>query len=107
MLDLDFRTMAVTRGNMTVHLTGKEYAILALLAARPGLTTSKEMILNHLYGGVNEPEIKIIDIFVCRLRRKLRNVSNGADYIETVWGRGYVFAEPRESVDVKTRRIRA
>jgi two-component system cell cycle response regulator CtrA len=107
MLKYDYRTQAVTRGNMTVHLTGKEYAILALLAARPGLTTSKEMILNRLYGGVNEPEIKIIDIFVCRLRRKLRNVSGGADYIETVWGRGYVFAEPRESVNAQVRRVRA
>ena len=69
MLKLDPHTTTVTVGTIDVHLTGKEYAILELLLQRPGLTTSKEMILNHLYGGVNEPEIKIIDIFICKLRK--------------------------------------
>jgi two-component system cell cycle response regulator CtrA len=54
------------------------------------------MFLNHLYGGMDEPEIKIIDVFMCKLRRKLADASNGKDYIETVWGRGYVLREPHE-----------
>lgn len=77
-----------------VHLTGKEYGILELLALRKGSTLTKEQFLNHLYGGMDEPEQKIIDVFVCKLRKKLQDASGGANYIETVWGRGYVLRDP-------------
>jgi two-component system cell cycle response regulator CtrA len=80
-----------------VHLTGKEYQILELLALRKGTTLTKEMFLNHLYGGMDEPELKIIDVFICKLRKKLANASNGGNYIETVWGRGYVAREPYDA----------
>jgi two-component system, cell cycle response regulator CtrA len=80
-----------------VHLTGKEYQILEILALRKGTTLSKEMFLNHLYGGMDEPELKIIDVFICKLRKKLANASGGRDYIETVWGRGYMLREPSEA----------
>ena len=83
------------RGNR-VHLTGKEYQILELLARRKGATLTKEMFLNHLYGGMDEPELKIIDVFICKLRKKLTSASRGKDYIETVWGRGYVLRESTE-----------
>jgi two-component system cell cycle response regulator CtrA len=79
-----------------VHLTGKEYQMLELLSLRKGMTLTKEMFLNHLYGGMDEPEIKIIDVFICKLRKKLADASHGKDYIETVWGRGYVLREPYE-----------
>jgi two-component system, cell cycle response regulator CtrA len=78
-----------------LHLTAKEYQILALLALRTGSTLTKEMFLNHLYGGLDdEPDAKIIDVFICKLRKKLANASGGQDYIETVWGRGYALREP-------------
>ena len=78
-----------------LHLTAKEYQILALLALRVGSTLTKETFLNHLYGGLDdEPEAKIIDVFICKLRKKLVNASGGQDYIETIWGRGYVLREP-------------
>ncbi len=77
-----------------VHLTGKEYGILELLALRKGSTLTKEQFLNHLYGGMDEPEQKIIDVFVCKLRKKLQDASGGSNYIETVWGRGYVLRDP-------------
>ena len=78
-----------------LHLTAKEYQILALLALRIGSTLTKEMFLNHLYGGLDdEPDAKIIDVFICTLRKKLANASGGQDYIETVWGRGYALREP-------------
>ena len=64
--------------------------MLELLSLRKGMTISKEMFLNHLYGGMDEPELKIIDVFMCKLRKKLANASGGKNYIETVWGRGYV-----------------
>jgi two-component system, cell cycle response regulator CtrA len=64
------------------------------LAIRKGATLSKEVFLNHLYGGMEEPEFKIIDVFVCKLRKKLSDALNGENYIETVWGRGYVLREP-------------
>jgi two-component system cell cycle response regulator CtrA len=65
-----------------------------LLSLRKGTTLTKEMFLNHLYGGIDEPELKIIDVFVCKLRKKLSNACAGDNYIETVWGRGYVLREP-------------
>jgi two-component system, cell cycle response regulator CtrA len=79
-----------------VHLTGKEYQMLELLALRKGMTLTKEMFLNHLYGGMDEPELKIIDVFMCKLRKKLANASGGKNYVETMWGRGYVLQHPVE-----------
>ena len=76
-----------------LHLTAKEYQILELLSLRMGMTQTKDMVLNHLYGGMDEPEMKIIDVFICKLRKKLTNASGGKDYIETIWGRGYVMRE--------------
>jgi DNA-binding response OmpR family regulator len=69
-----------------------EYDILELLSLRNGVTISKEMFLNQLYGGIDEPEIKIIDVFISKLRKRLADASNGKDYI--VWGRGYMLREP-------------
>ena len=82
-----------------LHLTGKEYGILELLSLRKGTTLTKEMFLNHLYGGMDEPELKIIDVFVCKLRKKLTASTGGDSYIETVWGRGYVLRDPSEEKD--------
>jgi len=82
-----------------IHLTGKEFGILELLSLRKGTTLTKEMFLNHLYGGMDEPELKIIDVFVCKLRKKLSMACNGENYIETVWGRGYVLRDPDPSED--------
>ncbi len=92
LVNLDSR--AVTVGDQPVHLTGKEYSILELLSLRKGTTLTKEMFLNHLYGGMDEPQQKIIDVFVCKLRNKLAQATGGEHYIETVWGRGYVLREP-------------
>ncbi|MBM3467818.1 MAG: response regulator transcription factor [Alphaproteobacteria bacterium] len=90
-VNLQHRTASVD--DKPLHLTGKEYAIVELLSLRKGTTLTKEMFLNHLYGGMDEPELKIIDVFICKLRRKLAEALNGEDYIETVWGRGYVLRE--------------
>ena len=68
--------------------------MLELLSLRTTLT--KEMFLNNLYGGMDEPEMKIIDVFICKLRKKLAIGSTGKDYIETVRGRGYVLHELSE-----------
>ena len=91
-VNLDAKTVDV-QGN-TVHLTGKEYQILELLSLRKGTTLTKEMFLNHLYGGMDEPELKIIDVFICKLRKKLSEATGGQNFIETVWGRGYVLRDP-------------
>lgn len=80
-----------------IPLTSKEYAILELLAMRKGSTLTKEMFLNHLYGGLDEPELKIIDVFVCKLRKKLAKALNGDSCIETIWGRGYVLRGPQQT----------
>lgn len=91
-VNLDTRTVEIDGG--VIHLTSKEYGILELLSLRKGSTLTKEMFLNHLYGGIDEPELKIIDVFVCKLRKKLSDESGGENYIETVWGRGYVLKDP-------------
>jgi two-component system, cell cycle response regulator CtrA len=94
-VDLDRRTVEVD--GACVYLTAKEYQMLELLALRKGTTLSKEVLLSHLYGGMDEPEIKIIDVFICKLRKKLANASGGKDYIETIWGRGYAMREQAEA----------
>jgi two-component system cell cycle response regulator CtrA len=91
-VNLDTRTVEVDE--QPLHLTGKEYGILELLSLRKNTTLTKEMFLNHLYGGMDEPELKIIDVFVCKLRKKLATATGGDNYIETVWGRGYVLRDP-------------
>ncbi len=93
-VNLDAKTVSFAGRN--VHLTGKEYQIVELLAMRRGMTLTKEMFLNHLYGGMDEPELKIIDVFMCKVRKKIAAVSGGEHYIETVWGRGYVMRNPKE-----------
>ena len=91
-VNVDDKTVVI--GGQRVHLTSKEYQILELLALRRGSTITKEMFLNHLYGGMDEPEMKIVDVFICKLRKKLLVASGGTNYIETVWGRGYVLRQP-------------
>ena len=91
-VNLDARSVEVA--GKPVHLTGKEYGILELLSLRKGMTLTKEMFLSHLYSGMDEPELKIIDVFVCKLRKKLAAATGSENYIETVWGRGYVLRDP-------------
>ncbi len=91
-VNLDAKTVAAE--GKAVHLTGKEYQMLELLSLRKGTTLTKEMFLNHLYGGMDEPELKIIDVFICKLRKKLSQATDGQSFIETVWGRGYVLRDP-------------
>jgi two-component system cell cycle response regulator CtrA len=90
-VNLDAKTVEVDGSR--VHVTGKEYAMLELLSLRKGTTLTKDMFLNHLYNGIDEPEAKIIDVFICKLRKKLSLSCGGDNYIETVWGRGYVLRD--------------
>lgn len=103
-VNLDAKTVEVE--GQRVHLTGKEYAMLELLSLRKGTTLTKEMFLNHLYGGMDEPELKIIDVFICKLRKKLAAATGDDHYIETVWGRGYVLRDT-ETVSAKTVKEKA
>ncbi|KQP76727.1 two-component system response regulator [Methylobacterium sp. Leaf111] len=97
-LSLNIGAQQAMVGSDRVHLTTKEYQLLEMLALRRGSTLTKEMILSQLYGGMDEPEIKIIDVFVCKLRKKLSNASGGRNYVETVWGRGYMLSENAAAV---------
>jgi two-component system, cell cycle response regulator CtrA len=94
LVNLDSKMVEINGARL--HLTSKEYQLLELLSLRKGMTLTKEMILNHLYSGMDEPKIKIIDVFLCKLRKKLANASAGKNYIETVWGRGYILRDPDE-----------
>jgi two-component system cell cycle response regulator CtrA len=95
-LCINLDTKAVDVNGARVYLTDKEYQMLELLVLRKGTTLNKEMFLSHLYGGMDEPDMKIIDVFICKVRKKLANASGGKNYIETVWGRGYLMPEQSE-----------
>jgi two-component system cell cycle response regulator CtrA len=99
-VNLDKRVVEVDQEPL--HLTGKEYGILELLSLRKGQTLTKEQFLNHLYGGIDEPELKIIDVFICKLRKKLAGAIGATSYIDTVWGRGYVLRDPEERTGSQT-----
>jgi two-component system, cell cycle response regulator CtrA len=91
-VDLDAKTVSVD--GEQIALTTKEYEVLELLSLRKGMTLTKEVILNQIYCGMDEPNEKIIDVFVCKLRKKLGLVTDSQDYITTVWGRGYQLCDP-------------
>lgn len=97
-VNIDTKTASVC--GKPVHLTAKEYAILEHLSLRKNTTLTREMIMNGLYGGMDEPDLKILDVFVCKLRKKLADASEGESFIETVWGRGYVLRDPDSSPSI-------
>ena len=105
-LTINFDTRTVEVNGKRLHVTGKEYSILELLSLRKGVTLTKEMFLDHLYGGIDEPELKIIDVFICKLRKKIAQANAGRHYIETVWGRGYMLRDP-DAPDVDAADITA
>jgi two-component system cell cycle response regulator CtrA len=90
-LNIDTRTAEVC--GQPVHLTPSEYKVLELLSLRKNSVLTKEMCLNHLYNGLKEPEVKIIDVFICKLRKKLAAAAQGDNQIETVWGGGYMLRD--------------
>ena len=100
-VNLDTKTVEV--GGSRVHLTGKEYQMVELLAVRKGATLTKEMFLTHLYGGMDEPEMKIIEVFICKLRKKLSLACSGENYFETVWGRGHVMRDRSNQENANTQ----
>ena len=104
-MSINLQTRRVEVDGKVLHLTGKEYAILELLCLRRGATLTKDMFLNHLYGGIDEPELKIIDVFVCKIRKKLMDAMDGDCYIETIWGRGYTLKDVPEEPAKNTEKL--
>jgi two-component system cell cycle response regulator CtrA len=94
-VDLDAKM--VSAGGVHIDLTTKEYEILKLLSQRKGMILSKEIILNQLYSGIDVPNEKIVDVFICKLRKKLGSEIDANAYIKTVWARGYELRDPTEA----------
>jgi two-component system cell cycle response regulator CtrA len=92
-LNLNTRTAEVA--GQPIHLTPSEYKMLELLSLRKNTVLTKEACLNHLYNGLSEPEAKIIDVFICKLRKKIAAASGGDSQIETVWGGGYMLRDAK------------
>lgn len=92
-MEINLNSKVVTIDGKVLNLTSKEYALFELLALRKGTTINKEQFLNHLYGGMDEPEMKIIDVFLCKIRRKIEKITKTESYIQTVWGRGYILKD--------------
>jgi two-component system cell cycle response regulator CtrA len=99
-LSVDLDNKSVEVDGACVHLSGKEYQMLELLSLRKGTTLSKDTFLTHIYGDADEPGIKIIDVFMCKLRKKLATATDGVSYIETIWGQGYALREPKTDVAI-------
>ena len=93
-LAVNLEARVVSVDDQPMHVSATEYAILELLSLRKGTILTKEMFLDRLYRGINEPQLKIIDVFLCKLRKKLAQATGGNHYIETVWGRGYMLRDP-------------
>ncbi|MFN7902642.1 MAG: response regulator transcription factor CtrA [Holosporales bacterium] len=104
-LTVNLQTQTAYVDEKILPLSNKEYAIIELLSLRKGVTITKEMFLNHLYGGLDEPELKIVDVFICKLRKKLALATGNAKYIETVWGRGYVLRDVDEDAKLATKKV--
>jgi two-component system, cell cycle response regulator CtrA len=96
-MSIDLKGRAVSAGDQLIPLSKREFSILELLTLRKGKVVSKETILDHLYGGMDEPDMKIVDVFVCKLRAKIAKACNGEHYIGTSWGAGYKLEQPAES----------
>ena len=97
-LTVDVNMKKVSVNGTPIHLTGKEYKMLELLVLRKGATVTKEMFLNYLYGGMDEPDAKIVDVFMCKVRKKLATASGGDEFIETIWSRGYVLRDRDDDI---------
>lgn len=91
-------------GDATLNLTRKEFDLLEALASQKGRTLNKEAILERIYGGRDEPQPKIIDVFVCKLRKKLADALGGDGVIRTVWGQGYTIEEPSMASTPRVKR---
>lgn len=101
LIALNLNTRTVEVAGKQIHLTPSEYKMLELLSLRKNTVLTKEACLNHLYNGLSEPEIKIIDVFICKLRKKIAAAAGGDSQIETVWGGGYMLR------DAKSERLAA
>lgn len=104
-LYIDFNSHSTYIDDILIHLTAKEQVLIEALAMRKGNVVSKESLLGQLYNPVDEPELKIIDVFVCKMRKKLYEASGGMNYIETVWGRGYALKEVVKESNIADERM--
>lgn len=105
-MEVDIRQKCVKIYNTEMPLTSKEYSVLELLALKKGSVLPKEAFLNHIYGGLDEPELKIVDVFICKLRKKIADLTGGLNFIETVWGRGYTLRDAEdETTSIETLKV--
>lgn len=86
---LDFVGKHVQAYGATIPFTFREYQLLELFFLNKGKLVTREKIMNHLYDHDNEPDQKIIDVLVCKIRHRLRGALGDQAVIETVWGLGY------------------
>lgn len=99
LLELDLKEKTLCAAGKKIDLTNTEYKILELLMLHKGSTLHKDIFFEYIYSGsIEVPEAKIIDVFVCKIRKKLIDACGfDLNYIQTVWGRGYVLEVPDEA----------
>jgi two-component system cell cycle response regulator CtrA len=91
-INLDSREVRVS--GRAIHLTASEYRMLELLALRKGNMVRKETMFGLLYDGRDDPGERVINVFVCKLRKKIAAANQGESYITTAWGAGYRLCGP-------------
>ena len=96
MLNLSSKTMLIN--GTAIPLTQKEYQIVEALCLRKNSALTKEQLMNLVYFGMDEPSTKIVDVFICKIRKKLRERGDCAELIHTVWGRGYMMSDAAQLV---------
>lgn len=99
---IDFDKHITKIGDITVNLTSKEQELLEFMALKKNSAINKESFLEHLYNGLDEPDLRVIDVFICKMRKKLNLISGGKNYIDTIWGRGYILQDPEENASENT-----
>ena len=96
--------MSISLNNRQVSLSKSMIMLAFLLTDSPNKIVSKEQIMFHLYSASNDdvPDIKIVDVFVCKIRNAFKDISPGSDaFIQTVWGRGYSFQPQKYSKETQ------
>ncbi|SFK15149.1 winged helix-turn-helix domain-containing protein [Falsiroseomonas stagni] len=90
---LDQAKLALTVDGRDVRITRREFDVLEMLFLRRGSLVTKADFLQRLYGSDEGPDSRTLDVFICKVRRKLA-AAGAAEFIRTAWGRGYMAEEP-------------
>jgi two-component system OmpR family response regulator len=92
-LSIDLLTRQVVRAEREIDLQPREFAVLEYLMRHAGMVISKTMIMEHVWNYNFDPQTNVVDVLVCRLRKKIEK-GFGEKILHTIRGVGYVLKHP-------------